>query len=327
MLRASTSNSEEPALPTDRSTSKITRRPRVWDGGLVVLALKGAEYVFRKVAESLMQATPAIRKRWVWRSLNREQRALVARNVRFRDLHLGRHAFVIANGPSLGSQDISLLRNEITFVVNAFFKHEIVKEWQPTYYCLADPDLFDGSKQTGVFFDALEHRCPSSTMFVPLAASDRIERYGSLAGMDVNFVAFGGYLQHGMRGLPDLTKVVPGVMGVTQMAIMTAMFMGCSPIYLLGFDHDYLFRRAALIEGDEDRTPHFYEGEAVAGRPNVWATLSTERLLGDELTLYEGYRVIQRVAESNGIEIINATRGGFLDVFERRDYEEIVRGF
>lgn len=289
-----------------------------------VTALKGAEYVLRRTAEACNAAAPIVRERWVWKSLVPEERALVGSNAGYSNKHHGQRAFVCANGPSLAEQDIGPLRDEVAFVLNAFFKHPIVSEWQPDYYCLADPALFDNSDGTNEFFVQLEERCPHSTMFVPLAAREGIRRYGLLKGMDLNYVAFGGYLQQGLRKVPDLTRVVPGVVGVTQMAIMTAMFMGCSPIYLLGFDHDALFMRASLMEGEVDRMPHFYKGEAVRGRANVWSTVSTERLLGDELALYHGYRAIQKVAVQHGIQIFNATRGGFLDVFERADYEEVI---
>jgi hypothetical protein len=118
-----------------------------------------------------------------------------------------------------------------------------------------------------------------------------------------------------LAGIPDLAGIVPGGRAVTQLAIMAAMFMGCSPIYLLGLDHDWLSRRGAHLT--------FYNEKVV----------STERSLDDwrygdlmesVLVIWRGYVAIFKVALRENIRIINATRGGFLDVFERADYDSIV---
>ena len=51
------------------------------------------------------------------------ERALLARNSVFRNRHKGQRCFVIGNGPSLKTQDLSLLAREITFVMSGFWKH------------------------------------------------------------------------------------------------------------------------------------------------------------------------------------------------------------
>src|SRR6476646_10859762 len=55
---------------------------------------------------------------------SREIEALIARNAELRNRHKERtRCFVIGNGPSLKTQDLTLLKDEITIVANSFFKH------------------------------------------------------------------------------------------------------------------------------------------------------------------------------------------------------------
>ena len=96
------------------------------------------------------------------------------------------------------------------------------------------------------------------------------------------------------------------------------MFMGCSPIYLVGLDHDWLSHRSMQ--------KHFYTENTIenslktdgdSGRPYYKSTIQSS------LALWCGYETILKIASNKNINIINATEGGFLDVFERVKYESI----
>ena len=67
--------------------------------------------------------------------LSPEQKRLLQQNESLRGRHRGQRCFVIGNGPSLKKQDLATLANEVTFVMNAFWKHSILDTvWQPIYF-------------------------------------------------------------------------------------------------------------------------------------------------------------------------------------------------
>ena len=71
---------------------------------------------------------------------------LLMKNKKFNNFHKDKRAFVIVNGPSLIKQDMSLIKDDIKYVVTGFFKHEIISdEWQPNYY-----SFLDENKQLGI---------------------------------------------------------------------------------------------------------------------------------------------------------------------------------
>jgi hypothetical protein len=253
-------------------------------------------------------------------SLSAPERDLLARNAAFRDRHRGRRCFVIGNGPSLAAQDVSRLGAELTFVMSGFWKHPAVEDWQPSYYFLADPLFFDGSAPLARFFDGLRSRISSTTFVVPLYARRSVEQTAILPpAAPVHYVAFRGRLHHGLRSEPDLTKRIPAVTSVSQLAIMAALYMGCSPIVLLGLDHDWLAQRGL------DR--HFYSGRTVDDHPEAHGDLERypyAELLDSSLRLWRGYDALRTLAARKGVRIVNATEGGFLDVFERARYEDLL---
>jgi hypothetical protein len=110
-------------------------------------------------------------------------------------------------------------------------------------------------------------------------------------------------------------------MSVSQLCIMAAIYMGCSPIYLLGLDHDWLAHRG--------EAGHFYPGHGGLEKHQEFkpqlSDWSYKFLMECQLKLWTGYETLAEIAARKGIRILNATNGGFLDVFERVNYEDVIR--
>ncbi len=241
---------------------------------------------------------------------------LLARNEKFRDCQRGRRCFVIGNGPSLKHQDLSALQNEITFAVNSFYLHPQIKSWLPTYYFLSDPVYFDGSVDRKEF-SQMTAAIGSTPIFVPHYAKDFLATSDLLTSEQTYYLATCGGLEETWRARPDLTKTIPGAQTVVQLAVLAAMYMGCSPIYLLGLDHDW------LAHGGEHL--NFYSEQTVDEQPEGNLPGWTYRTMMEAmLTMWDIYEMLRRIGDAQGIEIINATHGGFLDVFKRQSYESII---
>ena len=248
--------------------------------------------------------------------LTKEEKKILGRNVQFKDKHKGKRAFIIVNGPSLKDQNIELLKNDLTFVVSGFYRHEVIKKWQPTYYSIIDKNFFNNSEQSATFFRRLNEVIHGSTFFIPLFRGWETNRMHKLLPEDRTYYS-------ALAGIPndqlDFARVVQSFQGVSAYALAQAIYMGCSPIYLLGFDHDYLANRGL------DR--HFYSGGTIPGDAANTVTLA-DRIPYDmemeaNLKLWKNYRSLDRIARKKGIKIYNATIGGYLDVFERANFKEL----
>ncbi len=250
----------------------------------------------------------------------REEQELLSRNGEFENKHRGRRGFVIGTGPSLARQDLAPLGNEITFSLSGFWKHTIIEQWQPTYYCFSDPLLFDGSPVMKDFFQSLTERVTKSKFFVPLSAFKTVQENRLLPPERTFYVPFRGDLSTDVVDDLDFTAPVPGIMNVAQLCMMLAIYMGISPIYLLGLDHDWLSHTG--------ETKHFYPGHAGLERhPEVRPVLadwSYHHLMECQLVGWKAYENLARLSTVKGIKIYNATDGGFLDVYERANYQEVV---
>ncbi len=228
----------------------------------------------------------------------------------FRGVYKGRRAFIIGNGPSLKLLDLTKLKNEITFGVNSIFYLFDEMGFKPSFYVVEDK----------------------------LVAEDRAEEINRLAGM---IKIFGSYLKYCLEDRPDIIWAnvqfdygnYPGfphfsrdagkelwVGGtVTYLCMQFAYYMGFDRVYLVGFDHNYKIPADAKVDGTvitslSDDPNHFHP--AYFGKGKRWHDPRLDRM---ELA----YRRAREVFEASGRQILNATAGGKLEIFERIRYEEI----
>ena len=94
---------------------------------------------------------------------------------------------------------------------------------------------------------------------------------------------------------------------VTYDAIQIAVYLGFKEIYLLGVDFSF-------CKDYKDKSNHFVENYY---NKNSKTTVVTEN---EQL---KAYQKAKQYAETHGIKIYNATRGGKLEVFERVDFDSL----
>jgi hypothetical protein len=224
-------------------------------GGLAALVGRTLLFGVRRVAWGADACSRRLENALAARMIQREHGAVLARNRTFAGRHAGRRCFILGNGPSLNAHDLSFLAGELTFVCNGFWKHPILQVWQPSYYFLNDPIYFEDefAEERKRYLADLCAQAGSATFFGPCHARTLVERLSLLPAERTFYVGMVGDLGDGLRTFPpDLTQPIPGVRQVIQMALMAAIYMGCSPIYLLGLDHDWLAHRGA--------DTHFFNG-------------------------------------------------------------------
>lgn len=250
-------------------------------------------------------------------SLSLSSKKILKRNIVFKNKHKNQRAFVIVNGPSLKTQNLEKLQKEITFVVSGFYNHKVVRLWQPTYYCFLDKNFFNGSNQSKNFFKELNAVIYDSTFFFPLFRGYEANRKQKLIDESkVYYIATSGAPSNNI----DLTSVIQSFAGVSAFSLAQAIYMGCNPIYLLGFDHDYLANRGI--------DHHFYEGGTIKGSAGNKITLGElvpyDKEMMANYRLWQNYRSLKNIAEKKGIKIYNATNGGYLDIFDKVNFEDIL---
>lgn len=218
--------------------------------------------------------------------------------------HKGERCFVIATGPSLRLDDILRLKDEYTFAVNTIFELFEKTTWRPSYYVLVDPEHQKRLQKNHILdFDSF-----ATENCILCSINKKISKGMNNIYLHINFLDhvynFGKstkfkYSDNLVYGFYDNNSV-------TQDSLMLAMYMGFSEIYLLGADNNYLGKKQ-----------HFTitENEPIH---------SDKRALLIQQANDDAYKFVSEVAKKKGVSIINITRGGNVNVFERKNIEEVI---
>jgi hypothetical protein len=204
--------------------------------------------------------------------------------------------------------------------MNGFLNHPLIEEIQPSYYCLADPCYFDRSASSREFLDRLVKTVTKSHLIVPCSGASQLIEERAVSADRVSSITFAGILCS--SGLPrlDLTRPIPNISACAELAMLFALYAGCSPIYLMGLDHDWLAHRGSFT--------HFYPQKTLANHAVARGEMGEYPygvMIESMLKLWRGYQAIREYARTTGQRIVNATQGGFLDVFDREKFEDVLK--
>lgn len=234
----------------------------------------------------------------------RNRLALSARRfARFTQARTSDTAVLVGNGPSLRDTDLSLLQGHDVYVTNYALEHPTLRPLARgvavTNYFVADqaPELFGLFDRWKAYPVWLSHVLPDSpdTLWFP---------------------AMGGTLFFAQ----DPLRAIAWHSTVSFFWMQILFHAGYRKLVLIGFDNSYVqpegLREGDLIEQRQDDPNHFDPGYF---RGKTWQAADPGRMS-------ETYALARRVYEDDGREIVNATVGGKLEVFERQKLAEALRG-
>lgn len=212
----------------------------------------------------------------------------------------GQDLYIVLNGPSLKNQDLKKLKGKNVMFVNRGFMHEDYAEIQPKFHVFIDSKIRDGIWPIE-WIEKIFEKSPGITIILP------IEWY--------NHPTFKNYkndprIYWMYWQLPFHNLAVSG--GCFSFAIKQKF----QNIYFTGFDGNGLF-----YELLRDSNSHFYgEDPELKGK-------TTENYAEDLYSHSRHFHDLGRLSvycKKRGINITNLTEGGLLDMFPRKNFNEII---
>lgn len=224
---------------------------------------------------------------------------------KLQNIHQGKRAFIIGNGPSLKIDDLNKLKNEITFASNKIYLAYEDTTWRPTYYSVEDSFCMDEfytevkNMKTSTKLLPLkhlrEHNYINDAIYYPLVPSINVDDKCS----------------------NKLTDHIYAGGSVTFSMMQLAISMGIKNIYLIGMDFNYIIPKSqsnstTLFHDNENN--HFHKNYRKKG--DKWGMPNYQ---AQEVA----YKSAKKFSEKNGIKIFNASRKTKLDVFEKINFESL----
>ena len=211
--------------------------------------------------------------------------------------------FIIGNGPCLRTSDLELIKDYDSFACNMIFRIFNETNWKPTYYVVqdryvnADKGIQDLSCEN-LFIS--EYYWRKNTVNNPKAICFRGKRYRKSI--------------QNPKFSEDIDKHIINMPTVTYSMIQIASYLGYKRIYLMGMDHDYplIFDKAGRIIRTSNKRNHIFYDD------------TPSEIIADIEGMNIAYLAAKEYSQNNGIRIINVSRGGRLECFERAELEAVL---
>jgi len=221
-----------------------------------------------------------------------------------KDVHQGKRAFVIANGPSLKQTDMSRLKNEYTFGMNRIYLMFPELGFSTTYLTMVNDLVIE---QTASDLAAL-------TLPKFLAWRSRRHFPTDLPTSRLPTFLYTSYT--GPRFSTDVRGRVWEGATVTNVTLQLAFHMGFQQVILIGVDHNYTAtgkpNTTVVSQGDDPN--HF--SPSYFGKGFRWQ-------LPDLETSEVGYGMARDAYRNARREILDATIGGKLTIFPKVRYDTL----
>lgn len=243
---------------------------------------------------------------------------------------VSKKCIILGNGPSLNkvlSNSFDALSNfdADIYVVNLFSSSKYYRLLKPKFHVLTDPGFFSDTSDRRLcnvqskFLEGLACVNWDLTLLVPFGARGSKLLNNIIESKKVK-VSFYNYTPvSGFKTIEyfifDRMWGMPVAMNVLCASLMLSIGFGYKECYLLGADHNWLkdFRvddNNNLILGDK----HFYGEEDV----KLGKALPLDQWIYNQYVGFNTHRRISEYAKYKGVKIYNATRGSYIDSYERK---------
>lgn len=206
----------------------------------------------------------------------------------------GKRCFIVGNGPSLRSEDLRLLheRGEFTFACNSLIRLFEEIPFRPSFYFAQDNKIILDNKELINSY--------TGTKFIKAHYARRYHLPGvTYYNMRLNPKGFS----------KNIPLVVYSGQTVVYSMIQFAVYMGFSEIYLIGVDCNYSPGNTT-ISADSYFDKRLFNGKRHYAPPEVNTNLLAYECARDE-------------CKKMGVNILNASRGGKLEIFSRVDFDTL----
>ena len=257
--------------------------------------------------------------RYFFMRLKIRWRVDLTKNDCFKNIHHHDRCFVVGTGPSINTQDLSLLQGELVIGVSGLFQHRDLPLFKPKYYVLppifrGHGHLFDEENFIALLKDMDAHLGHETVMFLDLGDKTYIDKHALFTGKKIVWLHYVTWETNTAITEIELLKM-PSIWSVSEAAIQVALYLGFSKIYLLGFDHswqDDIFKHFS-----EDYNKYFNQEKLQACR--TW--IDSEHEMIRHARIFNKYKKLY-VMKRN-IFNANANPTSYVDTFPKARFEEL----
>ncbi len=288
-----------------------------------------ADWKYHSEIEKMLNQNGITEVAYFSRNFFREYRHdILSRNKELTDFERKDRCFVLAAGPSLTSQNLSLLKGEDIISGTFLPLIDTLEDIHPKYYytpasCADWGSCEEYCRETLEFIDI---KSTSEYIFLDYLDRPYIKYLNLLKNRKVIYMSQDGNFSKNRKQIYEFDKNTPGCSRGIAMALKIAIALRYKEIYIMGMDFDFWQTGTYKLCYDVGKLKDL-------GLLNIWKTLTQDRHFDEkygieyrlmaQVRAYNQLFALKKTADANDIKIYNATNGGFVDMFPRKKYEEL----
>ncbi len=247
--------------------------------------------------------------------------SLFEKNEKLKNIHTNDRCFVIATGPSLKEQDLTLLKDEITIGISGLYTHKDIKVFNPKYYVSTPIFRYHGELYDEETFIAdlreMDAALNDDTiMFFDIYDKPYIERNNVFSNKEIHWLQYIPWDEEPFDEI-DL-KNLANIRLASEVMFYVALYLGFKDIYMLGIDHTWF--DGINIYFDQSRNDKFFKsGKDIAMELNM----GSENMMESHAMVFKKYKVFYALKQN--IYNANSNQNTYVDMFPKIKYEELFK--
>lgn len=258
---------------------------------------------------------------------------ILLKNKLLKNKYKNKRCFIIGNGSSINQMNLEKLENEFVFTMNFFTEHTQLEQINPTFYSSIEPpdSLSDFSNNCiyhpDNYYVHIEKKFKNlNTIFFFHDGCKKIfEDKNLFRGRDVYYLkSYSSFYQdskYSIKSRSDISKPFSFMDASLYNAICCCVYMGFKELYLIGFDNDSILKDNELHFYKEPEP--IYNGNVKPYNCTLFKEEKNKNLAYQLYTSLEATEIVKNYFEPMGVEIYNAGIGGFVDTFQRVNFEKL----
>lgn len=271
-------------------------------------------------------------KFYIFKNKNKDLYKILLANKKYKNKHSGERCFILGNGPSLKSQDLSSLSDEYVFTVNQIMRHPDFEKIKTNYHFWADPMFFKIDVNKEEDLELLEVMKQVNTTgnkpecFFPISQQSFINKFKLDEQLNTNFYRSKYIIHDNYNKDFDFTENIPGFGTVVHWAIIMAIYMGFKEIYLMGCDNTGIIVTINSILKNNTDSDYVYK--VTDNEKRRMENLLKENTLENYCKAYTktlaDYRKLFNYCKKRNIKLINCSANTVIDTIPKKDFESII---
>lgn len=258
---------------------------------------------------------------------------LIKKNKELKNLYRGQRCFVLGNGPSLNTEDLTQLQNEYVFTVNQCMRRSDFKDIKTNFHFWADPIFYnsDMSKAENIemldVFRRVNAGNSNPKCFIPIAGKKFVLENHLDKIADFYYFYPSQAMYPGMKKDFKFESNAPAFGTVVQYCIAMAIYMGFTQIYVLGIDGTGIITNINSALKNDVSKSYGYE-MTLNEKKRLQAMMensSIEAFVRTYLQELVGYRYLREYCEKRGIELVNCSSHSAIQALPKRSLESVLK--